>query len=142
MLDILIKYLFNISVESRYKDVWLGKFKTLMFNESGNILKNLVLFHIGIILFSLSIASLIEFSSIAIQSGGVTYYVPLMSATALMLLSSWIYIVISHYIRRLKRKIEGISLNLISTNPFVPILLQLKKEQALFTQGNHHNHTH
>lgn len=142
MLDILIKYLFNISVESRYKDVWLGKFKTLMFNESGNILKNLVLFHIGIIFFCLSIDSLIEFSSIAIQSGAVNYYVPLMSASVLMLLSSWIYVGIIKYIRTLKRKIEGISIKLISTNPFVPILLQLKKEQALFTQDTNHNHTH
>lgn len=142
MINHIIKFFFNISVESKLKKIWLDKAKEILIIESSNIFRNLLLLQIGLFLFCLSIFNLIQFSSSIIQNGFVDSYIPLMNATGLMLLTLWIYVVIVKYIKSLKQQVENIKINMISSNPFVPLMNQMLKEKELFLQSSQPPNSH
>lgn len=142
MLKFIFKYFFKNSIHPNYKEMWLEQVKSLLLSESLNIFKNLVLLQVAIIMFTLSITYVIEFATISLQSGTINYYVPLMNAAALMAIAAGIYIFIIKYVEKIKRKIEGITLSIVSPtlSIFRPILEQLLNERQDYLESSAQTH--
>lgn len=142
MLKFIFKYFFKNSIHPNYKEMWLEQVKSLLLSESLNIFKNLVLLQVAIIMFTLSITYVIEFVTISLQSGTINYYVPLMNAAALMAIAAGIYIFIIKYVEKIKRKIEGITLSIVSPtlSIFRPILEQLLNERQDYLESSAQTH--
>lgn len=142
MLKLILKFFLKNTIQPNYKEIWEEKVKSLLLSESLNIFKNLVLLQVAIIMFALSITYVIEFITISLQSGTMNYYVPLMNAAALMAIASGIYIFIIKYVENLKRKIDGITLSVISPtlSVFNPIFKQLLNERQVYLESHEQRH--
>lgn len=142
MLKFILKFFLKNSVQPSYREMWQEQVKSLLLSESLNIFKKLVLLQIAIFVFALSITYVIEFITLSLQSGTMNDYVPLMNAAALMLIAAGIYIVIIKYVENLKRKIDGITLSIVSPTLGIlrPIIMQLLNERQVYLESNEQRH--
>lgn len=140
MLNFLLKYFFNISIQEKYKQSWKEEVTDLLLGESVNIFKHLVLLQLAILTFALSVYQTIEYAAVSLQNGNVYYYVPLINASILMLVSWWLYRTFMKYVNTLKLMVDGVTDSFTMSNIFSPLFQQLKVERERFTMSIDHRH--
>lgn len=140
MLNFLLKYFFNFSIQEKYKQSWKEEVTDLLLNESVNIFKHLVLLQLAILTFALSVYQTIEYAAVSLQNGNVYYYVPLINASALMLVSWAFYRVFMKYVNSLKQMVDEVTDTFTMSNIFSPLFQQLKTERERFTMSIDRHH--